>query len=171
MQNPTIDDAIMEIAKRLQPASPDVIVHSTVHDLITNHDAQVIKYIVNKMYLFEVLNGDLGNRYIWYNAPVSGDLTALMVRNLHVLSEPTVSINDVVERDCQRINLLVGFKSDADIPDAKWFHLLASVVFLNRNNKDLDIQETSKWLRQEYDVIDIIHAYIVLENHGFFNVD
>ena len=132
-----------------------------------------------KIYLLQVLGIDLGYHYNWYlHGPYSPSLTNYMYANWDWMQESdeilspyklSARANDSV----QRVNKLAQQSEQADLGEAAWYELLASLHYIYQNSKSWAVQginEVFEKLRQykpQYSEEQCYEAFNVLLQEGF----
>lgn len=101
-----------------------------------------------KMYLLQALGTDLGYRYNWYlRGPYSPALTNYMYANLDWLKDSgnelsKYSLSDAAENNIKCVNELAQQSGSADLEEAAWYELLASLHYIYQNKKSWSVTGT-----------------------------
>jgi len=132
-----------------------------------------------KIYLLQMLGIDLGYHYKWYlHGPYAPSLTSYMYANLDWIqkSEEVFASYKLSAKakDCvRRVNELAKHSMKADLGEAAWYELLASLHYIYQNNKSWEVKGTDdvfEKLRQykpQYSQEQCQVAFNVLEQEGF----
>lgn len=100
-----------------------------------------------KIYLLQSLGTNLGYEYNWYlRGPYSPSLSNYIYNNLEVLGSYDFSdytITDKAKNDIESVVQLETEKGQ-DIDSVQWYELLASLMFIYRNNESWKITKNDE---------------------------
>ena len=136
-----------------------------------------------KIYLLQVLGIDLGYHYNWYlHGPYSPSLTNYMYANWDWIQESEevlrpYKLSDRASDNVQRVNRLAQQSTKADLGEAAWYELLASLHYIYQNSKSWavkGIDEAFEKLRQykpQYSEEQCRMAFNILCQEGLCKIE
>ena len=143
---------------------------------IDSFDSRLISQ--KKIYLLQSLGTDLGYSYNWYvRGPYSPALANYLFSNLDVLEKIDYSqykLSKNAEDNIEKINKLGEDLKDTSLSLAKWYELLASLLYIKKNKLSWKLDGTEKSLfdtlykeKPQYTEAQCRCAFETLRNYGF----